>query len=556
MCTFIIMDEFIALESPIPSEKAAVALDAFIAQYATCMSLLKSGVSEEKKSLFSNALMAALNYDSGDWKNWSMETTAKALQTVRIVSRETVACSAVFCEEGVRCLLKHAKLHKSQEAFEDNDHSLEAMKCIANLLLLAQEWKGTVIYKGGFNNLTAALEEELRIETLFIACRILFLLTINNRPIANQFLDTLNGGPILYRQFRRIYDDIQPEDFSTDQTAIDASKPISTQSKTMTIIEILKVIYNLSLRSAPELAAPGSPGGTLFRSTSRLSVLTMDDRASREESRVRQCDGMKEFIPDLIELFHHAPLNKQPLSSPHTHIINALMNFPLSDEGWRKNLYFKDGDYRLVSTLLEILDITITTTFPPSVKSVDDLSSRKQIGDVSVNEALSPLFALLFNIARFDTTARGMIRDKLMPEDLDRSKPLDEGSTLTNRLIQFLTCYAHENLKQLTSELSFMLCDENVNTFVAYFGYGTVAGYLFQRGIMSPTDPGSAAAKKIVELDPITGQIKKDDDDNPLSKMTDEEKEREAERLFVLFEQLNATGVIKATFPGSNYKSS
>lgn len=45
-------------------------------------------------------------------------------------------------------------------------------------------------------------------------------------------------------------------------------------------------------------------------------------------------------------------------------------------------------------------------------------------------------------------------------------------------------------------------------------------------------------------VDPISGAFTKESSD-PFAGMTDEEKERESERLFVLFDRLNKTGIIK-----------
>jgi Guanine nucleotide exchange factor synembryn len=50
------------------------------------------------------------------------------------------------------------------------------------------------------------------------------------------------------------------------------------------------------------------------------------------------------------------------------------------------------------------------------------------------------------------------------------------------------------------------------------------------------------------DVDPITGQIKKETK-NPFDGMTDEEKERESEKLFVLFDKLNKTGVFQPINP-------
>jgi hypothetical protein len=46
------------------------------------------------------------------------------------------------------------------------------------------------------------------------------------------------------------------------------------------------------------------------------------------------------------------------------------------------------------------------------------------------------------------------------------------------------------------------------------------------------------------DIDPITGSIAEEKPD-PWAGMSDEEKERESERLFVLFDRLQKNGVIK-----------
>ncbi len=51
------------------------------------------------------------------------------------------------------------------------------------------------------------------------------------------------------------------------------------------------------------------------------------------------------------------------------------------------------------------------------------------------------------------------------------------------------------------------------------------------------------------EINPITGQRRDMEPEDELPEMTDEEKEREAERLFVLFERLKATGVMEVVNP-------
>ena len=79
-------------------------------------------------------------------------------------------------------------------------------------------------------------------------------------------------------------------------------------------------------------------------------------------------------------------------------------------------------------------------------------------------------------------------------------------------------------------------------------GYGNAAGYLFSRGIMEEHAQSNTQQEELdnvsPNVDPISGAFPKETSD-PFAGMTDEEKERESERLFVLFDRLNKTGIIK-----------
>lgn len=78
------------------------------------------------------------------------------------------------------------------------------------------------------------------------------------------------------------------------------------------------------------------------------------------------------------------------------------------------------------------------------------------------------------------------------------------------------------------------------------FGYGHVAGYLFNKGIMSapppPSDSGAASSVPGASINPITGSVQERRPPEP--EMTEEEKEAEMEKLFVLFDRLERTGAM------------
>lgn len=74
-------------------------------------------------------------------------------------------------------------------------------------------------------------------------------------------------------------------------------------------------------------------------------------------------------------------------------------------------------------------------------------------------------------------------------------------------------------------------------------GYGHFAGFLFNRGLATGP-PVSHKMQPMMTangqpIDPITGSIAKAREP---SDMTEEEKEREAEKLFALFDRLERTG--------------
>jgi Guanine nucleotide exchange factor synembryn len=81
---------------------------------------------------------------------------------------------------------------------------------------------------------------------------------------------------------------------------------------------------------------------------------------------------------------------------------------------------------------------------------------------------------------------------------------------------------------------------------ISQVGYGNVAGFLFNKGIVTgPPSSGeassSAAGPSGAQINPITGTVQ---EERPEIEMTEEEREREAERLFVLFDRLERTGAV------------
>jgi hypothetical protein len=176
-----------------------------------------------------------------------------------------------------------------------------------------------------------------------------------------------------------------------------------------------------------------------------------------------------------------------------------------------------------VDRLINILDQAV------SLYSPDELESK----------AVPLLYSLITIHEVAPEGPRKHMQSLLLPESSDRTLPIGQSDTLSSRLLKLSTSH-HANLKVTISELMFVLSDKDAESLTKNIGYGFAAGFLAARGIEMPQNASEAYATNHgpdAQLNPITGQrwAAEPKDEGP--PMTMEEKEREAERLFVLFER-------------------
>lgn len=153
----------------------------------------------------------------------------------------------------------------------------------------------------------------------------------------------------------------------------------------------------------------------------------------------------------------------------------------------------------------------------------------------------------------------------------DRLVPVHQGFNLSAYMIRLMTSTMMPLTRDGVCETLYVLCDKDgnkyvnigekndhrtsilnsffyvVNKFTQQVGYGNAVGFLVNKGIAMEPPKGSEAEEELIN--PITGQYVSSEKVPDLKDMTDEEKEREAERLFVLFERLKKTGIIDVENP-------
>ncbi|KAI1788919.1 guanine nucleotide exchange factor [Ganoderma leucocontextum] len=521
----------------------------------------------------------------------SSKDAPPALQAVKSLGKNPAGSEIISTPANLSALLSLYHTYKDVP-----DASNEALRCVANALLLVDHARVTLIEKqvGGGDFAVELLEKSTVPERIFLASRILFLSTVSMSSAATFIRSLVEAkSPSIIELIGNKLDLLS--------RAILSGAKFSREAMT----DLLKFTFNLLLHY-PKL---------------------VDDPDSNETKVMGDCwsDRLDGILLPLLRAFNTLPPSfPAPLTAPMTHVIHALITIPVSsslrtlwlppakispsstpkpvgssessssqtstskasrsssssragspttgpakdlkpgafDRAWsalsagRRSLSRSSSPHTSstpVDVLLrayDLLDVSLNH-YMPDVIDPDDVSVRQRCMremDQSLDDVMAPLVVLLTKLCQADEGSRTRMRQWLLPEDLDRTSPLEGRADLLGRLLRSLASVHHAKLKNATGEMLYAICDSDGSTLASYVGYGNVAGFLFNKGIMSAPPPpaGSSASAPTatadgVPINPITGVAEKP---APEIEMTDEEKEREAEKLFVLFDRLEKSGAI------------
>ncbi|KAG8962438.1 hypothetical protein FRC03_004245 [Tulasnella sp. 419] len=428
---------------------------------------------------------------------------------------------------------KNLEILHSYARSQDTEASKESLRCVANALLLHAEGSGEArtswISVGGAGTCVDILKRESLPDYAFLASRILFLVTLKPSDFLERAVESLGLVEII------------AERLDTLLLASQKGQPMAKDALT----DILKLLFNL-LVHYPRM------------------VNEKADSSNRVENPVIGDLWDTRLVPllaPLLRLFNSLPqTSSAPLVSPLTHVIHALINIPVAPyaKTWF-NTPSKPGGtadtkgkssvtFDTVQRAYDLLDLTLKHYVPndPDDSSVQDLCTQEGI---NLDETAPPLVLLLRRMVMDNEEARKRVRQWLLPPDLDRSSPLEKRSDILGRCLRMLASVYHTRLKDSIGELLFAVCNSDANTMAAQIGYGNAAGFLFNKGIMAPPATSASISEDVPEnfeeLNPITGTSRQTEDPSAiLASMSDEEKEREAEKLFVLFDRLEKLGMV------------
>ena len=407
--------------------------------------------------------------------------------------------------QGITILSKYGF---DQKEAKSASASREALRCLANAFLLDEGSRQTFVDLGYAPKAAEKLKNDDH-EDEFLSARILFLLTYNTKVDFEQLIQQNQLCESINTQIAR-------------HSKCFASKSGRRKSETnsmvdMALIETLKLLFNITYYY-PDLVPKFTPS-----------------------------------VEPLVRIIMNHPLKTPPLQPPITYLFNALLNLDLASAEKKTPIgpEVRSSPLFPYSTPEEVVD-RFTTIFNKAMRTMPENE---------LDQAGAPLCTLLRRLYELaQPQMKEWMRNIMLPKDRDREKPLGVGETMAARLLRSSCSPNLPTLRENISSLLFELSDKDANKFVKNIGYGFAAGFLMNHNIEIP---GSAAEANSMStgsdasggaaVNPITGQtLKAEEKDRPIEQvedMTQTEKEREAERLFVLFERLKATGVVNVKNP-------
>ncbi|KAL2870920.1 synembryn [Aspergillus lucknowensis] len=253
-----------------------------------------------------------------------------------------------------------------------------------------------------------------------------------------------------------------------------------------------------------------------------------------------QSAGFSASCRPILQMLSALDIPSHPLQAPVSSLIDCLVLVVADESSQCASTIFEEVH---VSRLVHILDLAT------QVYTEDDLA-----------QYCCPLVQLLFLTSQTaPTKIKALLQNLLLPTDKDRERILGTDNSLSSRILRLSTSISAGQLSILIRLLLFELSDNDGEQLVRNIGYGYASGHLHSLGKQPATSTsaiqdseGSSirnSSSRNVEVNPLTGQRRDMETQSSLLDMTVEEKEREAERLFVLFERLRENGVIKIENP-------
>lgn len=459
------------------------------------------------------------------------------LNTVRILTRDEFSLQTHYIEQELGTLLSLARINANKNSNGTDDETqpqltlsdaeadviAESLKCICNLVYQSADCRRQCLRQHSLDAIVKRLSSATSCATRYPCTleyydmKLLFLLTALEPSARTRLQIDLNGLTYMTNWL--------------DDKLIESATTAGTEEHLNIICELLKVMFTVT--SAPDK----SPNEYEIQSLHLTGVL--------RELLLRfgnlSTDRERAVVTHAINLLTN--ISSSCLTELMVKCSNAetgTENEAVSANAKCCAVCFEKRNVRGLAVLLDYLRSGLA----------------QQESEASSHELLSPVLTVLVKCARSNRTMRHYLRKEILPPLKDVSKRPEIGNELRNHLCRFLTLPAMI-LRDLSAELLFVLCKEDVGRMIKYTGYGNAAGLFAKRGVLDcrridGADYSSDSEDSDTEeykqqqqsFNPVLGCVEQPKR-NPLEGMSEEQKEYEALQLVNLLEQLRRDGIVQ-----------
>ncbi|KAI0444931.1 guanine nucleotide exchange factor [Xylaria telfairii] len=367
--------------------------------------------------------------------------------------------------------------------------SRNALRCLCNALLLKQECRQMFVDLGYEAKACDKLKNDNR-DDEFLVSRIVFLTTYDTNINLEQLIDGYGLAESLVKHLER------------HARHHNDGRPTTEPMQDMALTETLKLLFNITHHCK------------------------------------QKASSFTQSVPHIVTILCKGSFRvSKPLDPPIGPLVNALLNLELDAKDVQLSLYPTTKPTILSDRLIDLLD-----------------QSRTKYTDEELENHVTALVGVIRAIHEYaPQDVQVSVRQKLLPTEADRNEVLGHSGSLASWLLKNSANPVAPRFRDTISDLLFDLSDKDASKFVENVGYGFASGFLYNKNISIPqsaseafsSDTGSSSRP----INPITGQFLDSERQTNLPEMTEDEREREAERLFVLFQRLQANGIISVENP-------
>ena len=197
------------------------------------------------------------------------------------------------------------------------------------------------------------------------------------------------------------------------------------------------------------------------------SSISHDSASSSPKTRTSQCS---ESYP---EGGNGSPAGSDsPISSKPSTLDRALSVLAAGRRSLSRSPPLRTvASYDVLQHSYDLLELSFSHYFPGKTDPDDpEVRARcKAESSDTLEDMLSPLVILITKLCIADEGSRTRVRHWVIPEDLDRSSPLEERSDILGRCLRLLSCVYHSRLKDAVGELLFAVADSDGKISFSFF---------------------------------------------------------------------------------------